>query len=130
MEVRRRKPSLLTSLVLSMAFRMATFSFSRADRTLTYSPRCGAKYSGRGKKEDPFSTIQHTRWREQFTTPGTKTKRSIAKIYEWPVLLIYVRGVCRLIFVIIESEQQSPSASQLVRVRKMDYLRVCRCPGC
>lgn len=49
-EVRRRKPSSLTSLVLSMAFRMATFSFSRADRTLTYSPRCGVKYSGRGKK--------------------------------------------------------------------------------
>lgn len=55
-EVRRRKPSLLTSLVLSMAFRMATFSFSRADRTLTYSPRCGVKYSGRGKRR---RSVQH-----------------------------------------------------------------------
>lgn len=51
---RRLKPSSPTSLVLSMAFKMATFSFSRADRTLTYSPRCGVKYSG-GK--DGF--VQH-----------------------------------------------------------------------
>lgn len=52
---RRRKPPLPTSLVLSMALRMATFSFSRADRTLTYSPRCGVKYSGR-ENSARFST--------------------------------------------------------------------------
>lgn len=43
----RRETSSPTSLVLSMAFKMATFSFSRAARTLTYSPRYGPKYSGR-----------------------------------------------------------------------------------
>lgn len=41
------EPPSPTSLVLSMAFKMATFSFSRAARTLTYSPRYGPKYSGR-----------------------------------------------------------------------------------
>lgn len=44
------EPSTPTSLVLSMAFKMATFSFSRAARTFTYSPRYGPKYSG-GKGE-------------------------------------------------------------------------------
>lgn len=58
--VRRRKQSLLTSLVLSMAFRMATLSFSRADRTLTYSPRCGVKYSRR-RNEGGHSAIHHNR---------------------------------------------------------------------
>lgn len=32
-----------TSLVLSIAFRIATFSFSKADRTFRYSPRCWEK---------------------------------------------------------------------------------------
>lgn len=76
-EVRKeaRKELFLASLVLSMAFRMATFSFSRADRTLTYSPRWGVKYSGgeREKKEAPMSTLQHTLWPEQYATAGTTT---------------------------------------------------------
>ena len=47
LEVERRLKGLtLTSLVLSMAFKMATLSFSREERTFRYSPRCGAKYSG------------------------------------------------------------------------------------
>lgn len=49
----RRPP---TSLVLSMAFRMATFSFSRAASTLTYSPRYGPKYSG-GKGEFDMKVV-------------------------------------------------------------------------
>lgn len=52
------EPPSPTSLVLSMAFKMATFSFSRAARTLTYSPRYGPKYSGRKGEFD--TNLYHT----------------------------------------------------------------------
>lgn len=108
---------------------MATFSFSRADRTLTYSPRCGVKYSGR--KADPFSNGQTGRWWRKSIRHWWSTLATEFQLLEhacvW--LMVITEPSFRALLQITFWEQFMHKVSYNKGRMTHIYLRVCLYPG-